>query len=149
MGAAGALLNRLAQARVGRDAVDLDGLLRMVEAAPFGAGFWLTAMLLSTLLPTALHIGFALYGLVLPVHVERRKQHRTTLEAAHANGTTLSKRQRHTIARYLVLNHGLVTVAMTALLVVVLVGATVQIASLFETAPLLSVARHAIATVGG
>ena len=50
------LFNQVILARTGQPAFELRPFLEASAAAPFGVGFWLSVMLLSTLLPTLLHI---------------------------------------------------------------------------------------------
>ncbi len=53
------MFNALALAKTGTEALDLAGLLAAASEHPFGSGFWITAMLFSTLIPTMFRLGIA------------------------------------------------------------------------------------------
>ncbi len=99
-------LNALALARTGAEVLDLNGLLTRAAAEPFGRGFWITAMLFSTLIPTVLHFGIAVASaLTAKSHSRKRTEWLAKIDHIIINEEdpveSFSEIERGKVARYL------------------------------------------------
>jgi len=115
-------LNALALAKTGAEVMDLTGLLAEAAAQPFGSGFWITAMLFSTLIPTMFHLGIAVTSVFM---VRSRSKDREKwiekIEGAAEGVQPFSEVERGRIARYLFFHRVLGPLVLTVVLVVVFV----------------------------
>ena len=115
-------LNALALAKTGAEVLDLTGLLAEAAAQPFGTGFWITAMLFSTLIPTMFHLGIAVTSVFM---VRSRSKDREKwiekIDLAEEGAQPFNEIERGRIARYLFFHRVLGPLVLTVVLVVVFV----------------------------
>ena len=115
-------LNALALAKTGAEVLDLGGLLRGAAAQPFGSGFWITAMLFSTLIPTMFHLGIAVTSaFMVRSRSKDREKWIEKIEGAAEDTQPFSEVERGRIAQYLFFHRVLGPLVLTVVLVVVFV----------------------------
>ena len=105
--------------------IDLDGLIQQVLTDPWGEGLWITTMLISTLLPTALHLSFVMFSFVaMPLSPTKRTEWLSEIKSvlsAAEDKKKLNPRTRRNIAEYLVL-HRLAVLVLSGLVAFVVIG---------------------------
>ncbi|MDR8391364.1 hypothetical protein NC796_09460 [Aliifodinibius sp. S!AR15-10] len=99
--------------------IDINQLLNQVFAEPFEAGLWIVVMLASTLIPTVIHICFAIISLCTIKQSSAGSKWREQLEAQIKKfKPPMSLVERRKLANYLARHRG-VTVTIIALIVFV------------------------------
>jgi hypothetical protein len=143
-------INQLALAKTGAVALDLEGMLSQAAAEPFGAGFWITAMLFSTLVPTMLHLLFAV-GSVVALHSKSEERNKWVAEIEDVEAgrkEQINRVDRRLIARYLLFHRWAGAVVLSVVIVVAVGwGWSTFVYDLSDT--LLAIATSARAFAGG
>lgn len=120
LGVGGEVVDQLAIARTGSSVLDLDTMIVQGAAEPFGGGLWITVMLFSTLVPTAIH-AFVAIGSVVQMRgcKEARARWRNEADEALANDEGLDPHACRKIPEHWLVDSWLPSVVLLSVLLAV------------------------------
>lgn len=119
LGAAGESIDQFAFATTGSHVLNLGAIIRQATMDPFGNGLWITLMLFSTLVPTAIHAFVAIGSTIqLRGQAAMRKQWREEADEALAENEGLDPHTCRKIAEHWLLDRWLPSVILLLVLFV-------------------------------
>ncbi|MGF1477304.1 MAG: hypothetical protein ACFB6S_17300, partial [Geminicoccaceae bacterium] len=130
----------------GEGRIDWQGQLALARDAPFGAGLLVTMMLFTTLVPTVMHLGLGLYGLIGLAAWQRARINgllRQLLPPDEGLSVRLKPEVRIPLTRALAINDFLPALSIAAVFVLVAVGGWVLLTNLPTLGACLEKTAHA------
>lgn len=117
LGIGGEAVDQLAVATTGNSALDLDMMVAQATTEPFGDGLWITLMLFSTIVPTAIH-AFVAIGSVVQMRgrAEARKKWRDVADEALAKDKGLDPHTCRKIAEHWLIDRWLPSIVLLLVL---------------------------------